>query len=151
MVVLKELCTGVLWHSRQRPPLTCGLGQQWMAAPAWMAATLPVGNGRRPTSALRSSKGGMPLMRSPVASGRADMVPSACMYAFPQNHPTDWQTCAPNFQVFPANQSVCLFALSSHVGRQTDWLRNVRWFDVMAQPPTGYSEPNITAACASTA
>ncbi len=32
-----------------------GLGQQWMAAPAWMAATDPVGNGSRVMSARSSS------------------------------------------------------------------------------------------------
>lgn len=34
-----------------------GLGQQWMAAPAWMASTLPVAKGRRPTSARTATIG----------------------------------------------------------------------------------------------
>lgn len=34
-----------------------GLGQQWMAAPAWMASTLPVAKGRRPTSARTATMG----------------------------------------------------------------------------------------------
>jgi hypothetical protein len=34
-----------------------GLGQQWIAAPAWMASTLPVAKGRRPTSARTATMG----------------------------------------------------------------------------------------------
>mmetsp|Transcript_5064 Transcript_5064/g.11004 ORF Transcript_5064/g.11004 Transcript_5064/m.11004 type:complete len:223 (-) Transcript_5064:521-1189(-) len=47
-----------------------GFGQQWMAAPAWMACTLPVAKGRRPTSARSKVMGVLPLM-----------VPSCSKYA----------------------------------------------------------------------
>ena len=49
-----------LWHHRQerqrmlRLTAAVGFGQQWRAAPACRAATEPVRNGRRPTSALSS-------------------------------------------------------------------------------------------------
>lgn len=45
------------------------LGQQWMAAPAWIAETEPVANGSRPTSARSSSHGVLVLWGNQTAQG----------------------------------------------------------------------------------
>ena len=44
-------------HVRETCDHTWGLGQQWIAAPAWIAATEPVAKGRRPTSARTRATG----------------------------------------------------------------------------------------------
>ncbi len=48
------LRAALAWRAEARTAIV-GLGQQWMAAPAWMAATDPVGNGSRVMSARSSS------------------------------------------------------------------------------------------------